>query len=733
MKSTLLTALLLISFLFSSCKKEYVETVVDFSTYEIESGLHLQALAAEPLIESPVAMNFDSQGNIWVLEMPGYMRTLEGVNEEDPIGRILVLLDKDKDGQADHTKVFLDSLKLGRAFAHVYGGLLYAEPPNLFFTQINDDLTPGNTVVVDSAYAVGGNVEHQPNGLLLNIDNWIYSAKDSKRYRLKNGKWEKEKTNFRGQWGITRDAMGRLFYNDNSNQLRGDYSLPNVVNQNAKYQASKTIGKSIVKNQSVYPIKATAVNRGYIPGILHDDGKLRNFTSACGPVYFEGKNLTPEHQTNFFVCGPEANLIKRNLVNFDNLKISGEQAYEGKEFLRSSDEAFRPVNLFNGPDGALYIVDMHKGIIQHKTYLTSYLRDQYIERGLDTLKGMGRIIRISKDTLPYRPINLEKISSKDLVDSLSSKNIWVRNKAQQKLIFRNDASTIERLETILTHSENEIAKIHALYTLEGMRQLQLSKVSVKNLITFPELASHVLKLMAENEFKLTLSQIKQLLAAKNETLDFYLIYYLSKNLNKEKAEFLIELLLEHDENDLFAEAFLSGIYPNEDLFLDLETSKKVPKIRKILASISKIKVVGNTDFALGEDGLTKGRILYNKHCVTCHGPDGTGLENLAPPLLNSEFVSESKEQLVAIMLYGMYGPLSVDGKDYNFMNAMPGIGTNNELTNENIRNIGNFIRNAFTTSPQDITDKTVDSLRNINRTYDKMFTQNELNEIFTPN
>ncbi len=128
--------------------------------------------------------------------------------------------------------------------------------------------------------------------------------------------------------------------------------------------------------------------------------------------------------------------------------------------------------------------------------------------------------------------------------------------------------------------------------------------------------------------------------------------------------------------------------------------------------------------------MTKGRLLYNYNCATCHGPDGKGIENLAPPLLASELVSENKERLVALMLHGLTGPLKIAGKDYNFSNAMPGIGSNEKLSNENIRDLGNFIRNAFTTSPQSITIQTVDSLRSSGRPFDKMYTQNELNEAF---
>lgn len=282
---------LILVLLALSCKKDYKEPVVNLSDYHIAENIHLQALAAEPLLEAPVTISFDDQGQLWALELTGYMRTVEGINEEEPIGRIIILEDKDQDGVMDHSKVFLDNLKLARAISHVYGGLLYAEPPYLYFTEINVDNTPGKTTVVDSTYVVGGNVEHQPNGLLYNLDNWIYNAKSSKRYRLKNGKWQIEQTSFRGQWGITHDDMGRLLYNDNSNQLRGDWVLPNMLHGNPKLKNRQAIGKAIVRNQKLYPLQATSINRGYLPNMLDEEQKVKNFTSACGPLYFEGTNL----------------------------------------------------------------------------------------------------------------------------------------------------------------------------------------------------------------------------------------------------------------------------------------------------------------------------------------------------------------------------------------------------------------------------------------------------------
>ena len=179
-----------------SCTFDHPDPKVDLSEFLIPEDLVIRAVSAEPTIISPVDMSFDDKGRLWVVEMRGYMPNIAGTDEEIRNGRISILQDHNKDGFAESVNVFLDSLILPRAISHAYGGLLYVESPNLWFVEINADLTPGSRTLVDSTYAVGGNVEHQANGLLVNIDNWIYSAKASRRYRRVNGEWLIEKNLF---------------------------------------------------------------------------------------------------------------------------------------------------------------------------------------------------------------------------------------------------------------------------------------------------------------------------------------------------------------------------------------------------------------------------------------------------------------------------------------------------------------------------------------------------------
>src|SRR5690349_20173223 len=204
--------LLITSFKYGNNKSR----IISFDSYKIADGFEIQLAASEPLIQAPVAMDFDDKGRMWVVEMRGFMPNLAGIGDNAPVGRISILEDLDKDGVAEHAKVFLDSLVLPRAVSHVYGGVLYNAPPNLWFVEIKND-KPGKNTLVDSLYSVGGSPEAQPNGLMMNIDNWIYSASSQFRYQRRNGKWIKEPTSFRGQFGISKDNFGRLYYNYNEN------------------------------------------------------------------------------------------------------------------------------------------------------------------------------------------------------------------------------------------------------------------------------------------------------------------------------------------------------------------------------------------------------------------------------------------------------------------------------------------------------------------------------------
>ena len=701
--------LFLLAGFITSCQTGSKDSI-SFDKYKVADGFEIQLAASEPLIEAPVDMDFDNQGRMWVIEMRGFMPNIAGTGEDVPNGRISILGGFDKQGKAHDAKVFLDSLVLPRAIALVYGGVLYAAPPNLWFVEINND-KPGKRTLVDSLYADQySNPENQANGLMMGIDNWIYSAYSTTRYQLKDGKWIHEPTSFRGQFGMTKDNYGRLYYNYNELHLAGDYVLPNTLINNPFMKPREAINKSIIKNQNIYALHPTTVNRGYVEGILNKDSILIRFTAACGPLIYRGDQFPAEYNQNAFICEPEGNLIKRDILSFQSLKTTATQAWDDKEFIASTDEGFRPVNLLNGPDGAMYVVDMHHGVMQHIISATPYYKNGIVNKKLDTLVNGGRILRIK-----YKEKSLDKIpdlinaSATDLVGLLKSNNGWVRDRAQQILIYKQENQAVPELEK-LVQDKNTVTAIHALRTLEGLNALSfefLQKVAASG---EPMLSAHALLLLEKYNTVANVKSMKKLatdLMAKNDTvINLYLAISLRPWIDISPNTFLpmlVKLSATYSGNDVYQEAVVSSLKGQEKNFQSLLSKSNNDKVQdtilnKLLSQTIKNKQEDkmNSIFVqrkIPVPGMQKGLVIYRSTCSGCHGADGEGIEHVGPPLKGSQFVGGPADRLGMIILNGLEGPIHVNGQPYNFNGAMPSF--KDIYTDEEIAGIIDYLHNAF--------------------------------------
>jgi mono/diheme cytochrome c family protein/glucose/arabinose dehydrogenase len=548
----------------------------ELATFQIEPGFKVQLVASEPMVQDPVVIMFDADGRLWVVEMRGFMPTIDGEGENERIGRVSVLEDTDADGQMDKSTIYLDSLIMPRALALVPGGVLVAENQSLWMTQdLNGDLIADTRTLIDPDYAGSLLPEHAGNGLWRSHDNWYYNAKSRFRYRMVDGQWKRDSTEFRGQWGISHDNEGHLYYNYNWSQLHADLVPPNYLTRNKNHTPTSGIDHGLTIDRRVYPIRPNpAANRGYIPGTLDQDGKLLEFTAACSPLVYRESLFPDEYLGNTFVCEPAGNLIKRNVVKKEGILLKAFDPSPGREFMASTDERFRPVHSAIGPDGAIYVADMYRGMVQHGAYVTPYLREQTIKRNLVLPVHLGRIWRIVPENWqPQKAPKLSQASSKTLLGLLSSPNGWERDMAQRLLVERKDKTLVSGLESIVLNESNTLGSYHALWTLEGMNSLRADLLLNAFSKDSPLIQTTTLRLLEplankNNQVKTTL-ETKLLAKADNAPVEVSLQMALSANvLTPSVSHILLAKSLDaYGTSPIIRDAVMSSLQNQEYAFL----------------------------------------------------------------------------------------------------------------------------------------------------------------------
>ncbi|HEU4720595.1 MAG TPA: PVC-type heme-binding CxxCH protein [Gemmatimonadaceae bacterium] len=456
----------------------------ELARFTAQPGYRIELVAAEPLVQDPVAIDFDPDGRMWVVEMRAYMPNLQGTGEDRPVGRIVVLDDTDDDGRMDRKTVFMDSLVMPRAVKVLSQGVLVAEVPHLWLVRdTNGDGRADTKELVRDDYGTKqSNPEHNANGLLWGIDNWIHNANYAGQFRLgADGKLAFRRTVDEGQWGVSSDEYGRLYRNSNEDPLRADLVPAHYALRNRNLPDPRGIYEQLTRNVAVWPgHKTPAVNRGYREQTLRvADSTLAHYTAAGSPVAYVGDRLPAELRRSVFVTEPAGNFVGRFVIGEDARgRATARPAYERAEFLTNSDQRFRPVNLATAPDGTLYVVDMYRGIIQHRTYITGYLEQKIVERGMEQPIGLGRIWRVVHTSARRgeRP-QLSRKSPAELVPLLAHANGWWRITAQQLLVERRARDIAPAVRELLRASADDRARLHALWTLDGLGESDTATVA----------------------------------------------------------------------------------------------------------------------------------------------------------------------------------------------------------------------------------------------------------------
>jgi putative membrane-bound dehydrogenase-like protein len=450
-------------------------------TFYMPPGYRLELVASEPMIQEPVAIDWDTDGRLWAVEMPGFMANITGSNEHDPIGRVVVLEDLDRDGRMDKRTVFADGLVLARSLKVLDRGVLVAEPPHVWLMRDTDgDLRMDTKELVTNRYGRReGDPQNNANGFDWALDNRMHTAGQADiELRLKGGVFAVEPTLQRGEWGVTHDDAGRIYRNTNESALHVDLvptsyfaRHPGLLRTRGSYERLADADNSL---NVIWPVRPNpGTNRAYQIGIDRADGTLEKFTAVCAPLVYRGDRLPSDLYGNVFVAEPAANLVSRLTIGDDGVALRASKAYEKGEFLASTDERFRPVFLSNAPDGSLYVVDMYRGIIEHRLSLTIYLRDYILGKRLEEHTGFGRIYRVVHETTRWDALRtLSNRTSAQLVDALAHPNGWHRDTSQRLLVERGDKSSVRALEALAASAKDPRTRLHALWTLDGIDAIE---------------------------------------------------------------------------------------------------------------------------------------------------------------------------------------------------------------------------------------------------------------------
>lgn len=695
------------------------------NSFTVQPGFVIEPVVSEPGVFNPVAMSFDAKGRMWVAEMTTYMPDVHGQGELKPEGNIVVLEDTNGDGAVDKRTVFLSDIILPRTVSQVKGGIFYADQTSLYFTEVleqNGKLTAGISEVVDASYAQGGNIEHKPNGMLYGIDNWYYNAKSNKKYQTlahaapvpagaqeiyRNQHWKliRAETDYRGQWGLSMDDYGRLYHNGNSSPIHGEYLRPGSLLKNPSYwpqMPAHSIGDT-----HVYPSRMTpGVNRGYMDGVLvaegPDRGKLVSFTAAGGSLVYRGSNFPQRFYGMGLTPEPAANLISARFIVEGQGELSGKPVYPKQELFTSNDERFRPVNLYNAPDGTLYILDMYHGILQHKDFLTSYLASQIKARELDKNNTtMGRIYRLRWQQNPKAKVpDMAALTNPQLVTLLAHANAWQRDTARRLLLERGARASASDIRALIKKSQSPTALVNALWTLHGLAEVDIASVTA--------LISH-----ANHHVAMAAAAVGEALPKQHHQTYHKLLMQLAQSGYPRALQAAISVsaiqggadvskfvLDAHLDKPYTREAVISGLGRDTDTFIALiNGAYPDTKVMTELSNLGNKRQDASNREQLADDGKAlydTGKKLYHGRaaCAGCHGEYGNGVPGLGPTFWGSQWLN-NKEALAKVILHGLSGPIWVDQDYWNTQAVMPGFAERADLSNTDLAAIATYIRNSW--------------------------------------
>ncbi|MBC8352154.1 MAG: c-type cytochrome [Planctomycetes bacterium] len=499
------------------------EPTASLESIELHKDFRIALVAAEPLVRDPVAIDFDSSGRIYVVELPPYNGyAIEGFKAN---GSIRLLEDTDDDGTCDKSTIYLDDLKYPTAIACWDGGLFVGDSPDLLYVKDTDgDGKADSRKVVFTGFGSDKAGEAHLNSIRWGFDNrfhlstnlsggdirvaddpnaaavsvrgrgFIFDPRDLTKFELTSGG---------GQHGMSMDNWGNKFVCSNSVPAQMLMYDDRYVARNPSLEAPAAAvdiapeGKftKLYRISPPEPWRALRTN-------LRKTGKFRGsdeggtpfgfFTGATGITIFRGDAWPEEYRGNLIVGDVANNLIYRATLEQQGVGLVARRADENREFVASRDIWTRPVQFANAPDGTLYVLDIYRGLIEG----AAFLPPEFL-KVIDPVSGndRGRIYRIEHTSFKRRSTpKLRQLATAELVALLDHPNGWHRDTASRLLYERQDRASIGLLEKVAQNGTRAEARMMALYSLAGLEALGEATLLVALSDPAPLVRAHALRL-----------------------------------------------------------------------------------------------------------------------------------------------------------------------------------------------------------------------------------------------
>lgn len=521
------------------------------AAFHMRDGFRMELLASEPLVEDPVAMEYDEWGRAYVVEMRDYPYTDKSTDKpfseritDLPLGRVRLLTDTNGDGRFDHSSVFAENLSWPTGIAIWNGGIFVTATPDLWYLKDTD----GDGKADERRRIFGGfrkfNVQAVINNLKWGMDHAIYGAGSSNGgsivadrhpsaqaiamsthdFRFDPRDESFELLSGGGRFGHAFDDWGNRFICNIRNPIRHAVVPDRALRRNPLAIVSGTV-HDVAESGDAIPVFRRSMPE---PWRVENASRLASdvlaasprsetvaagyMTSACGLTIYRGSAYPDAFYGQAFLGEVAGNLIHRQKLVSDSVTFIGKRVDDRAEFVTSDDNWFRPVNFVNAPDGTLHVVDMYRETIEHPWSMPDDLKAQL---DLESGRDRGRIYRLAPpgfESPSVESIRLGDRTSVELVDVLRHANAWHRDTAFRLLFERQDRSAVPALRALARRSApraassapasatrpdmESVSRVLALWTLQGLGVLEGDDVMAAATDRSPEVRRHAIRVAA---------------------------------------------------------------------------------------------------------------------------------------------------------------------------------------------------------------------------------------------